>query len=70
VHPCASTDLAADWTPVWIAFGESWSQGHEPLPWAAHQVLWSTLEAFGDSARWRRRLGGIARLSVPRERTA
>ncbi|MCW2843883.1 MAG: hypothetical protein JWN22_1799 [Nocardioides sp.] len=63
-------DLAAGWTPVWVSFGESWRQGHEPLPWTAHEVLWSTLDAFGDHARWRRRLGGVTRLTVPRERTA
>jgi hypothetical protein len=63
-------DVAAGWTPVLIAFGESWRQGDEPLPWSAHEVLWSALEGFDDHARWRRRLGGVARLSAPRERIA
>src|SRR6185295_4287726 len=37
-------DDAADWVPVWIAFGESWRRGAEPLPWSAHQTLYRTLE--------------------------
>jgi hypothetical protein len=63
-------DDAADWTPVWIAFGESWYDGAEPLPWAAHQVLWQTLDRYAAHVRYRLGLGGIPRLDVPRERTA
>lgn len=63
-------DDAADWTPVWIAFGETWRHGAEPLPWAAHQTLWRTLEQYADRVRYRLGLGGIPRLEVPRERTA
>jgi hypothetical protein len=30
-----------------------------PLPWAAHQRLWSALDEFGTLVRYRRRLTGI-----------
>ncbi|WP_183093003.1 hypothetical protein [Nocardioides stalactiti] len=60
-------DVAAAWTPVWISFGDSWRNGAEPLPWAAHQTLWRTLEAHGDQVRYHRRLGGVAPLAVPLE---
>lgn len=63
-------DDAADWTPVWVAFGESWQKGAEPLPWAAHRELWDALETYGDRVRYRLGLGGIPRLSVPRELSA
>ena len=63
-------DDAAAWVPVWIGFGESWYDGAEPLPWAAHQVLWTTLEGYADHVRYRLGLGGIPRLDVPHERTA
>ena len=46
-------DDAADWTPVWIAFGESWYDGAEPLPWAAHQTLCRTLEQYAGHVRYR-----------------
>jgi hypothetical protein len=63
-------DDAAGWTPVWIAFGETWRHGADPLPWAAHQTLWRTLEQYAEQVRYRLGLGGIPRLEVPRERTA
>ena len=63
-------DDAATWTPVWISFGESWHDGADPLPWAAHQVLWRTLEQYADHVRYRLGLGGVAPLDVPHERTA
>lgn len=63
-------DEAAAWTPVWIAFGESWYDGAEPLPWSAHKVLWSTLEQYAEHVRYRLGLGGIPRLDVPHERSA
>jgi hypothetical protein len=63
-------DDAADWTPVWIAFGESWYDGAEPLPWSAHQVLYRTLDQYADHVRYRLGLGGVPRLEVPHERTA
>ena len=63
-------DEAAEWVPVWIAFGESWYDGAEPLPWSAHQTLWRTLERYADHVRHQRRLGGIPRLDVPRERVS
>jgi len=60
-------DVAVAWTPVWISFGESWYDGAEPLPWAAHQTLWRALEARGADVRYRRRLGGVRPLQVPLE---
>ena len=36
---------AADWTLVWITFGESWLDGDEPIPWPAHAALWDNLPA-------------------------
>ncbi len=63
-------DHAADWTPVWISFGDSWYDGAEPLPWAAHQTLYRTLEQYAERVRYRPGLGGVPRLAVPRERIA
>jgi hypothetical protein len=63
-------DDAAAWTPVWIAFGESWYDGADPLPWSAHQVLYRTLEQYAEHVRYRLGLGGVPRLEVPHERTA
>jgi hypothetical protein len=60
-------DDAADWTPVWISFGESWYDGAEPLPWAAHQALWQALGAHAEHVRYERRLGGVRPLAVPLE---
>ncbi len=58
-------DAAADWTPVWIAFGDSWCDGDEPLPWEAHKALWRALDAHADHVRFHRRLGGVPRLTLP-----
>ena len=63
-------DLAATWVPVWIAFGESWYDGAEPLPWSAHKTLWRTLERYAGHVHHSRRLGGVPRLDVPRERVS
>lgn len=63
-------DEAADWTPVWISFGDSWRHAAEPLPWAAHQTLYRTLEGYAAHVRYRPGLGGVPRLAVPHERTA
>jgi hypothetical protein len=60
-------DEAAEWTPVWISFGDSWYDGAEPLPWAAHKTLWNALEAYAPHVRYRRALGGIPRIHVPRD---
>jgi len=60
-------DDAADWTLVWIAFGDSWRQGDEPLPWAAHAALWDKLDAYRGFVRFNKGLGGIPHLSVPRD---
>ncbi len=58
-------DLAADWVPVWIGFGDSWRDGDEPLPWAAHQALWRMLDSHAEHVRFHRRLGGVPRLRLP-----
>ena len=63
-------DDAAEWTPVWISFGESWYDGAEPLSWAAHRALWQTLEQYADHVRYRLGLVGVPRLQVLRERSA
>lgn len=60
-------DVAADWTPVWVGFGRSWQNGDEPTPWAAHEALWRTLDAHAEHVRFHRRLGGVPRMSLPRE---
>jgi hypothetical protein len=60
-------DVAAGWTPVWISFGESWRDGDEPLPWAAHAALWDKLAEYAAHTRYRLGLGGVPRLAVPRE---
>ena len=56
---------AEDWTPVWVSFGASWQHDGEPLPWAAHETLWRTLEEFAAHVRFHRRLGGVPRLTLP-----
>lgn len=60
-------DLAMAWTPVWISFGDSWHHGADPLPWAAHAALWDTLARHGEHVRFRKALGGIAKLALPQE---
>lgn len=63
-------DLAADWVPVWISFGDSWRRGDDPLPWAAHHTLWRALEGYADHVRYQKRLGGVRPLAVPEERVS
>lgn len=63
-------DDAAEWVPAWISFGDTWHLGAEPLPWAAHVALYRTLDQYADHVRYRRGLGGVPRLEVPRERSA
>lgn len=63
-------DHAAEWVPVWISFGDTWRHGAEPLPWAARAMLYRTLDHYADHVRYRRGLGGVPPLAVPRERTA
>lgn len=60
-------ELAADWTVVWITFGDSWLDGEEPIPWPAHAALWDKLGSYGDRLRYNVGLGGVPRLSVPHE---
>ncbi len=61
-------DLAAEWTPVWVAFGPSWRRGDGELPWAAHQALWTVLGDHAEHVRYQKRLGGVRRLPLPQER--
>jgi hypothetical protein len=59
--------VAADWTLVWITFGERWLDGDNPIPWPAHAALWNKLAEYSEHVRYNRGLGGVPRLSVPRE---
>ena len=63
-------DDAAAWVPVWISFGDTWRHGVEPIPWPARRVLYDALDAYADHVRYRRGLGGVPPLDVPREQTA
>ena len=58
---------AADWTVVWITFGESWRDGDEPIPWPAHATLWDKLRGYTGHARYNVGLGGIPHLPVPKD---
>ena len=60
-------EAAADWTVVWITFGESWLDGDEPIPWPAHAALWDKLAEYGDRVRYNLGLGGVPRLTVPHD---
>jgi hypothetical protein len=59
--------VAAEWTLVWITFGESWLDGDEPIPWPAHAALWDKLAEYSNSVRYNLGLGGVPRISVPRD---
>ena len=63
-------DVAADWTPVWISFGAGWRTGEDPLPWAAHETLWTLLASYAEHVRYAKRLGGVAKLTLPPDVTA
>jgi hypothetical protein len=58
---------AAEWTLVWITFGESWLDGDEPIPWPSHAALWDKLAAYRPHVRYNLGLGGVPRLSVQTE---
>jgi hypothetical protein len=58
---------AAEWTVVWITFGEAWLDGDEPIPWPAHAALWAKLGEYGARVRFKVRLGGVPHLTVPHE---
>jgi hypothetical protein len=58
---------AAEWTLVWITFGESWRDGDEPLPWPAHAALWDKLAEYAPDVRYHVGLGGVPHLSVPHD---
>ncbi len=63
-------DDAARWVPVWVSFGDTWRDGAEPLPWIARQTLYRTLDEYAGQVRYRRGLGGVPVLDVPREQSA
>lgn len=63
-------DDAAGWVVCWISFGETWRHGDEPLSWQARSTLYAALDDRAQHVRYRRGLGGVAPLDVPRERTA
>lgn len=58
---------AADWTLVWITFGESWRDGEEPLPWPAHAALWDKLAEYAGHVHYNLGLGGVPYLNVPHD---
>ncbi len=60
-------DDAAEWVPVWVAFGETWRTDGEPLPWSAHRTLWDLLASYDGHVRYRLGLGGVPRLPLPRD---
>lgn len=60
-------NLAANWTVVWITFGESWLDGDNPIPWPSHAALWKKLAEYSEDVRYNLGLGGMPRITVPRE---
>ncbi len=58
---------AAEWTVVWVTFGERWLDGDEPIPWPAHAALWDKLAAYEGHVHYNVGLGGVPRLTVPHE---
>jgi hypothetical protein len=60
-------EIAADWTLVWITFGESWLDGENPIPWPSHAALWSKLTEYEANVRYNLGLGGVPKLGVPRD---
>lgn len=60
-------DDAVRWVPVWIAFGDTWRRGVDPLPWAAHAELYDALTPYAPHVRYRKGLAGVPRLRVTRE---
>ena len=63
-------DDAAEWVPAWISFGGSWRDRAEPISWTARSTLYAALDRYGDRVRYRKGLGGVSLLAVPRERSA
>ena len=59
--------VAANWTLVWITFGDSWLDGEEPIPWPAHAALWDKLAEYSEHVRYNLGLGGVPKLSVPQD---
>jgi hypothetical protein len=58
---------AADWTLIWITFGERWRDGDEPIPWPAHAALWDKLAEYAGHVRYNLGLGGVPHLPVPQD---
>lgn len=63
-------DDAADWVPAWVAFGETWHDGPDPISWTARRTLYAALDGYAGWVRYSRGLGGVPPLEVPRERPA
>ncbi len=63
-------DDAADWVPAWVSFGDTWRDGAEPVSWTARTILYRTLDMYVGQVRYRRGLGGVPLLDVPREHSA
>ena len=60
-------DLRPDWTPVWIGFGDTWRNGDEPLPWAAHVALWQALESYAEHVASIGGSGESGRIPLPED---
>ncbi len=54
-------NLAANWTVVWITFGDSWLDGDNPIPWPSHAALWKKLAEYSENVRYNLGLGGMPR---------
>jgi hypothetical protein len=63
-------DDAAGWIPAWVSFGDTWRQSDEPVPWVARRILYEILDAHAAQVRYRKGLGGVPPLDVPRELTS
>ena len=59
---------AADWTVVWVTFGDSWLDGDEPIPWPSHAALWAKLSDYAPFVRYNLGLSGVPKLGVPDDR--
>lgn len=59
---------AADWTLIWITFGDSWwDHDEDTISWPAHSALWNKLAEYSQNVRYNKGLSGIPKLGVRRE---
>ena len=63
-------DDAAGWVAAWVSFGDTWRLADEPVPWVARRILYEILDAHADHVHYRKGLGGVPPLDVPRELTS